>query len=402
MKLSTFKAGVFLLELLNSLATAFYFNYLFFYLKFEFGFTNQQNLLVCALNGFVFMFTAYPGGRFGQKRGYMNALLVGFVTMGLALVVSLLWRSIFGAMVMMVLWTIGMCFTWPNLEALTAEREPRTRIPKLVGIYNCVWAGGFAFAYFIGGAVIDTPPDWTRMFWLPAAINGLQVAIALALAPTWRRLHELPEKDAPDPAHTPHPEAGHYLKLAWLANPFAYIAINAAIPLIPDLAQRFQLSPRQAGFFCSVWFFARLATFVFLALWPGWHYHFGYLASAYVGIILCFTSMLLVDQLWLIMAIQVLFGWCLGVIYYSSLYYSVDAGDTKGEHAGVHEAAIGVGIFAGPAIGAVSIFAFPAHPESSVWGVALVLVAGLGALLYLRRRGKQTSVVQRPEPAATL
>ena len=395
MKLATFKGGVFLLELLNSLSTAFYFNYLFFYLKFEFGFSNQENLLVCALNGLVFMLTAYPGGRFGQKRGYLNGLLLGFITMGGALWISLLWRTIPGVITMMTLWTIGMCFTWPNLEALTAERESPRRIPKLVGIYNCVWAGGFAFAYFIGGAVIGSPPDWTRMFWIPAAINGVQVVVALALMPTWKRLHD-PSIPAPrDETHRAHPQAPHFLKLAWLANPFAYIAINAAIPLIPDLAQRLQLTPRQAGFFCSIWFFARLATFVVLAVWPGWHYHFGYLLSAYVGIILCFTSMLLVDHLWLVMGIQAVFGWCLGVIYYSSLYYSVDAGDTKGEHAGIHEAAIGVGIFAGPAIGALSIYAFPERPASGVWGVSVALGAGLLALMYFRRSGMKGAASAR-------
>ena len=98
-----------------------------------------------------------------------------------------------------------------------------------------------------------------------------------------------------------------------------------------------------------------------------------------------------------ILVVQVVLGWCLGVIYYSSLYYSMDAGDTKGEHAGVHEAAIGVGIFVGPAIGAASIWAFPAHPESGVWGVALVLVIGLGGLVYLRRaNGRKTAVPGSP------
>ena len=397
MTLASFKRGVFLLELLNSLATAFYFNYLFFYLKYQFGLTNQQNLLVCALNGFVFMLTAYPGGRFGQKRGYMGALILGFATMAIALCISLVWRSLTGAVVMMVVWTVGMCFTWPNLEALTAERETRRRIPRLVGIYNCVWAAGFAFAYFVGGAVVGVPPDWTRMFWIPAGINLLQIVVALVMVPSWKLLRTLPDAREAEPEHKVHPEAAHFLKMAWLANPFAYIAINAAIPLIPDLAQRFQLSPRQAGFFCSIWFFARLLTFMVLAAWPGWHYHFGCLVSSYVGVIICFAAMLLLDHLWLILVVQVVLGWCLGVIYYSSLYYSMDAGDTKGEHAGVHEAAIGVGIFVGPAIGAASIWAFPAHPESGVWGVALVLVIGLGGLVYLRRaNGRKTAVPGSP------
>jgi hypothetical protein len=189
-------------------------------------------------------------------------------------------------------------------------------------------------------------------------------------------------------SHARHPQAAQFLKLAWLANPFAYIAINGAIPLIPDLAARLNLSPKFAGFFCSIWFFSRMATFVVLWLWEGWHYRFGWIVSSYVGLIGCFCAMLLLDDLWAIVAVQIAFGWCIGLIYYSSLYYSMDVGEEKGSHGGVHEAAIGVGIFGGPAIGALSAFMFPERPASSVWGVAIVLTIGLVGLICLRGKTK--------------
>jgi hypothetical protein len=44
---------VYLLEALNSLGTSFYFNYLFFFLKSEFGVHDRQNLLAVYLNGFI-------------------------------------------------------------------------------------------------------------------------------------------------------------------------------------------------------------------------------------------------------------------------------------------------------------------------------------------------------------
>ena len=107
---------------------------------------------------------------------------------------------------------------------------------------------------------------------------------------------------------------------------------------------------------------------------------------AYVGTVICFAGMLLSSSIWLIVGIQIAFGWCMGLIYYSSLYYSMHVGETKGEHGGFHEAAIGAGIFAGPAIGAASIYFFPANPQSSVAGVALALMAGLAGLIRLARK----------------
>ena len=81
---------------------------------------------------------------------------------------------------------------------------------------------------------------------------------------------------------------------------------------------------------------------------------------------------------------QLVFGACLGLIYYSSLFYSMDAGETKGEHGGFHEAAIGAGLGGGPALGAAALFFFPGAAQSSTWAVAGMLVLGLAGLLALR------------------
>jgi hypothetical protein len=77
----------------------------------------------------------------------------------------------------------------------------------------------------------------------------------------------------------------------------------------------------------------------------------------------------------------------LGLIYYSSLFYSMDAGDAKGEHGGIHEAAIGLGNFAGPAIGAASLHFFPAHTSNGVLAVSGLLLCGFCGLVAIRWRG---------------
>ena len=233
---------------------------------------------------------------------------------------------------------------------------------------------------------------WSSIFWLPALIHVAQIVIAARMRSDWRVI--LNDSRPVNPEHEkPHPEGALFLKLAWIANPFAYIAINATIPLLPDLANRLQLSPAFAGFFCSIWFFARTATFVALALWPGWHYRFSHLAASYIGMVGSFAAMLLANNLAVVIAVQALFGWCLGLIYYSSLYYSMHVGETKGEHGGIHEAALGAGIFGGPAIGAASLYLVPGQSRSSVIGVGVALSVGLVALLFLRfsasRRGIQ-------------
>jgi predicted MFS family arabinose efflux permease len=176
------------------------------------------------------------------------------------------------------------------------------------------------------------------------------------------------------------------LKLAWLANPMAYLAINTIISSMPALARRLNYTPMQTGFVCSVWLLARAAAFVALWLWPGWHYRFRFLALAYMVMMISFAAMLLVPNPWVLVLSQLLLGPALGLIYYSSLFYSMDVGKTKGEHGGIHEAAIGVGNGIGPAVAASALKFFPGHPGSGAWAVCLLLTPGLLVLYWLRYR----------------
>jgi MFS family permease len=388
MKLGKFKAGIFVLEGLNSFATSFFFNYLFFYLHRYLGLSSFDNLLFGALNGLVYMIAAYFGGLFGQKHGYFLGLRIGFGLMAASLIAGSFLSSPLLLGAVMVFWTLGMCFTWPTLEALISEKEAAARLPKRLGVYNVVWSGASAFAYFCGGSVVEHF-GWKIIFWLPIALHVIQLLLTLQLASDWQKLKRADVTFDQEKAHLPHqrhPQAKEFLKMAWFANPFAYIAINGAIPLMPDLAERLQLSPRFAGFFCSIWFFARMLTFVLLGLWPGWHYRLSWLISSYIGVLVAFTGMFLAQNLPALIAFQLLFGWSMGFIYYSSLYYSMNSGGEKGAHGGLHEAALGIGIFGGPAIGALSLQLFPAWKQSSIYGVALILAAGFIGLLSMSAR----------------
>ena len=155
---------------------------------------------------------------------------------------------------------------------------------------------------------------------------------------------------------------------------------------IPSLAKDLKLSPMFAGFFCSVWLFVRIGAFALLWLWPGWHYRFRWLVGAYAAMVMSFALILLVGQLPLLIAAQFVFGLAVSLIYYSSLFYSMDLSETKSEHGGFHEAAIGAGSCAGPAIGAAALHFFPDAPGSSAWAVSGMLLLGLGGLAWLRRR----------------
>jgi len=291
------------------------------------------------------------------------------------------------------LWTLGICFTWPTLEAIVSERESPARLQRLIGIYNLVWASASGLAYFVGGAILEQLGRQS-IFLIPIGFHVTQLALLRWLERESRAGATESQAEPVGAVAIPHPDEGRrspvpaavFLKMAWVANPFAYIAISALMPVIPRLAERLDLSPMFAGFFCSIWFFGRAVSFLMLWLWTGWHYRFRWLGGAFVAMGVCFAVILMVSDLWVLLAAQVVFGLAVGLIYYSSLYYSMDVGETKGEHGGFHEAAIGAGICVGPTLGTAALYFAPQRPNASTWAVSGLLLVGFVVLLVLRWR----------------
>jgi len=375
------------LEGFNALAASYFNNYFFFLLRDRFGFGHLGNLSASALGGFVYVFAAWLGGRFAQRFGYYTALRAGFGGLLVCLVLGALLPSLPAALLVYVGWTAAICFTWPTLEALVSDGVSDHILPKNIGIYNVVWSGGSALMYFIGGTLYETLGH-NSIFWLPALIHGVQWLTALGLGrnPHHSALAPLAPQALEPATFTPSVSPQTFLRMVWLAIPFSYIGITTVVAIIPSLTKSLGLSTAQAGWFCSIWMFVRLVTFVALWHWTGWHYRFRWLVGSFVGLTAGFSLLLLSTNLGLLVVAQVLFGISIGLIYYSSLFYSMDVGETKGEHGGLHEAMIGAGICLGPAVAAASLCLAPAVPNAGVYTVTVLLTCGLFGLVSLRVR----------------
>ncbi len=386
------KAGYLTLAALNTIATSYFLNYLFFYLRDQFKFGNRENLLVSALHGFIYVFAAWQCGKFAQRRGYVLSLKLGFLGLTVVMLVGALLQRPLPLLITLAVYSAVLLLTWPALEALVSERESQAGTLRMVGVYNCTWAGAAALAYFTGGKLYDALGKGA-IFVVPAVLFFTQFLLLLWL----ERYHEKVLAATPLPPregqHKPEPTAlqqrvppAAFLKMAWLANPFAYIAINTLFAVMPNVAQRHDLSPTQTGLFCSVWLFGRFGAFALLAQWSGWHYRFRWLLGAFLLLIASFATILLSAQLWPVLLAQVFFGLATGLIYYSSLFYSMDVGEAQGEHGGLHEAFIGLGIFLGPGLGAAALQLAPQNPNAGTWAVSGLLMAGLMGLVGLRAR----------------
>ncbi|QTN33919.1 MFS transporter [Akkermansiaceae bacterium] len=385
------KLPLFVFEALGSLACGFYGNYVFFLFRDRHGFGDKGNLAIAALMGLVIALASWQGGRFAQCRGYLRTMSYGLFGMILALSAGACFPQLPVQLAVLVFWTASQFLVWPALEALVTEGESGTGRAHLVGVYSVVWASCSALSYFFGGGLFEKLGSGS-IFWLPPAIHVLQIAVLWGIS---RSLGKTPATEPIQPQPKPGlPAAGKCLcprsfqRMAWIANPFACIAAFTLLAMIPGLARTLGLSTTMAGFFCSIWFFARLLAFVVMWRWPGWHYRFRWLLAGYVLLIAGFATVLTADGLlWLGLG-QVAFGLAVGSLYYASLFYSMDVGEARAEQGGIHEAMMGAGNFVGPGVGALSLMIAPQFPDAGVLSVSGLLALGMALLLGTRLKAR--------------
>jgi MFS family permease len=382
MMISPAKILFYLIELINIYAAVYYSNFLFFYLRRTFGFGEVENLLTAALGGFVYIIAAWQGGKLAQRYGCIRMLYVGCGGIILSLTLGMLLTAPTAQVLVYCLWTVGICFIWPALEALVSERAG-AQLAKMVGIYNVTWAAGSAIGYFTGGILIEKL-GMASLFWLPLGLTVVELAILHCAARCLKNEHRRECHEEPLIPSVCEVDAKRFLRMALIANPFSYVAINTVIPLIPSIAEKLSLSTGMAGIVCSLWMFARLAAFAAFWQWTGWHYRFRWLAGSFLLMIVCFFGFLLSRSIGLLMAAQVGFGLSIGLIYYSSLYYSMNVTENHGSNAGLHEAMIGAGLFFGPACGAATLYLVPTAISIGAWSVGGLLCVGFSGILFAR------------------
>lgn len=271
-------------------------------------------------------------------------------------------------------------FIWPAIEAALTRGEPQHRVQHLVGMYNLGWSGASGFSFFITTPLMSAF-GLRAMFALPLSLYLFNLFLVWKILPDYDSI--------PDEHHTvvnPEgveltPQQRHAFRLlGWLANPMAYVAINVIVTYNPVVAQRIGVSFASSSSWFSLWFYVRMVAFDLLRRWNGWHYRPGMLFGAFGTAMLGFAGMMLAPSLAVHLLAQVLFGLSIGLLYQSSLFYSMAGSEEKGTHGGFHESFIGLGIAAGASMAFAGDHLAPQHPALSVglvWGVMTVALLAM-------------------------
>ncbi|NLF37914.1 MFS transporter [bacterium] len=376
-------AEYYCIEGLNSFACTLFINSIYFWTRARFGFSDTMNLLLGATQGGVYVLAARWGGKASDRLGYDRQMLATLALM--AAVLSIGWWPplTMAPYIVLALLTIGMGAFWPANEAVVMHSPGALSMPQRLGAYNVVWSLMGALGFFASGALFDVHAN--LIFLVPAALFVVEIVWLLRPSRGTTRAGvtamALPHTGVRVPAAVKQ----RFMQTAWIGNCAGYVIITSMSALMPHIGEQLGLRPSHAIWLSCTMMFARGASFAFYWWWEGWHYRQGWFAAALAGAPACLAVVFFSRHIPVVFAALMLMGLALGLIYYSSLYYSMDVGESKGEHGGLHESLIGMGVLVGPLTGAAGGWLFGTVGARCTI-LALTAVAASTAIGWLARR----------------
>jgi len=363
----------------------------YFYARYRLGFSDAENLWLALAFGLAYIagaVTSHPiATRVGEKR------LVVVLVLAQVAVYAALTASAGPAMFFVCNALIGvLCgMIWPVVESYVgAGLTPRQTMP-VIGRFNLAWASSIPLALLAAGPLID---------WYPPALFAAGAVLWLACVPLIRPLPARPVH-LPD-GHPERPTRREHIRVRALLGTSRWLMLASystmwiLAALMPRIFQtRLGFDAEVATGLSGLMDAFRLAAFLALQIWLGWHGRVAPLAGAMLCLPVGFLLVLFGGSLATVLVGEVLFGLAAGLVYYAALYYAMVAKNAAVEAGGGHEGLIGTGFAIGPAAGLLAIGLMPIL-DSEVLG----MVAGIGPLLVLCMLGALRPMLRLTRAAA--
>jgi MFS family permease len=370
----------------------------------------SHRLWLSAFWGFTYIFIAIAAGKFSEAVGPRRSVLImslGCVATALTGLLAIRFPSIWMLGAVMLPYNFTSTMIWPAVESALSRAPGKLRLTSRMSLYNISWGSAGFVAFFTRGALERA--SWSMIFLAPAVASLLGFLLLLLFTPNMDLRHKAHVADDPGASHeldSPaiRARAQTLLHMAWIGNALAYVAINVLIPVMLRLAKETGSQDLAAGAaLTSLWSFLRFAAFALVWVWTGWHYKARWLLGSQLVLAGSFLVMLTVHQTPLFVAMQILFGAAAALVYSSSLYYAMHVSSGHGEHAGFHEALIGMGICLGPTIGALSGAGDSGRDALHRIGIGVtaVLLVGTAAMAWLALRPPKPAALAPASPEST-
>ena len=265
------------------------------------------------------------------------------------------------------LWVFVMLYAplsgvlWPITESYVSGGRTGRELRRAVGRFNIVWSTAVVVSFWAMAPLVQSRP--LHVLTLLGFIHLAAVGLLIPMGREPGR-HIRAQRQPHPPVYT------RLLTVFRFQLPASYIVISALAPFLPFALIRLEVDIRHALPIASAWTVSRLATFVLMERWHGWHGRWWlFFVTALLmlaGFALCLIASAIGGRqsLPLLIAGLAACGIGIGGIYTAAFYYVMEVGDATVSAGGSHEALIGLGYTVGPTLGMLAIFMAQNRPAS--------------------------------------
>ena len=329
------------------------------------GFSQAQNLWVALLVGITYIGGATSSHKLAVRFGERNTLLGVLLSLAAAHLVLACFPSNSALLVVVFAFIVMIQGSmWPIFESYMSAGETPQTLGRQLGRYNISWALSVPASLAVAGPLIASGKP-ASLFVVAAVLNAVVAALCLKF-----------------PAHPTHLDAGHadrpdaqklaryrsLLVAARFAMLGSYALMYVIAPLMPEIMKSIGFGVAAAARASSLLDVARLASFIGLFAYSGWHGRTTPVLLAITALPAGFALVLFGSSVSSVVPGELLFGAGAGFLYTAALYYAQVVENASVDAGGAHEALIGMGYAVGPAAGLVgSALASGAGPGTAAY-----------------------------------
>ncbi|MGI6037964.1 MAG: MFS transporter [Limnochordia bacterium] len=267
---------------------------------------------------------------------------------------------------------------WPLISAWVGDGAHGDELLQRLGRFNIA----FSIGMLVGPLVTGWALAWSMVGAVLFGVFIIGLIMALILKVAEPPVQEVVETNDDLEVISP------WVYVGWLANVANFIAVGLLRMLFPKIGLAHGFSSSTIGVLLAIFYGGWFVVFLFLLRFSGWPYRPGPLlvlqSIGIFGFLILWRA-----QSALSFAIGLfLFGLCVGMTYFSSLFYCQDGEDEKGHKAGYHETFLGVGMLIGPVLGGLLADRFSL--QTPFLFCAIVVFLAMGVQVYLLRRPTPT------------
>ncbi|MEK7396531.1 MAG: MFS transporter [Candidatus Poribacteria bacterium] len=272
---------------------------------------------------------------------------------------------------------------WPPYEAWIGEISDGRPLEKRVRMFNLAWATGVMIGNVMSGYFYEL--DHRIPFYFASAGSFIAfMIISLHSKPVMNHksenvLEHFENNEADIPPHI----RKKFLYISWVAIFFTWITLGVLRYIFPKLISDLLMPPRYFGLLMFTWAGTQVFLFYILGATKRWHYRIEFSIICQllgcVGFIIIFLTNYPIFWAFALM----LFGIQTGMVYFSSIYYSLCGHADAGNKSGWHESILSSGGFFGPFIaGALAKYVGIKSPY--MFCVSVILVGLLTQFLLIK------------------